>query len=370
MNNNYHVEYQATDLNGATYRQLITSANPIKEELKIHNMTIPVVLKYKTRFSRVIGFTADAGILIGLQHRTEYKTDASFDYEAIYYRDASGNFVYNTSATPGGPGFISYTQAQYLRNHDANYVQDYFNNTLHGITGYNVGIGIAPNHNSGTVDYTEGSIGFIVRPALSFYLSDAVALNVGAYYLYQPNDNNVSGSYQLTANRGDYNSVLNSVHSGNSQSFGGTVGLRFFFGKKHLPVVITAIDAIDPSACGLCDGAIILHGLIPDEEVNVNYSAGTANALYTGTVEPTGTVKLTGLCAGDYSNIKATIGKHSADGVPVALVNPPLRISSQNSTDPTAYGECNGTITLYGLRPNQAVNVAYNQDGGPQRFTG
>jgi len=83
LHDNFHVEYQSTDANGYVFRQIVSSQYPIKETQKITNINIPVVLKYKVRFSKVLGFTADAGALINLQMRSAYKTNASFNYEAV-----------------------------------------------------------------------------------------------------------------------------------------------------------------------------------------------------------------------------------------------------------------------------------------------
>src|SRR4051812_10843329 len=80
----FDVQYQSRDSHGATFRQWITATAPVKEQLKITNMNIPLVLKYKKRYTRRIGFTADAGVVYNLQVQNEYKTDASFDYQAIY----------------------------------------------------------------------------------------------------------------------------------------------------------------------------------------------------------------------------------------------------------------------------------------------
>lgn len=368
LSDNFHAEFQSTDANGDVFRQVVTSQYPIKETQKITNMNIPVVLKYKVRFSKVLGFTADAGALINLQMRSSYTTNASFNYEAIYQMNSTNTgTVYDNS-----PVYSSNDQVFIINKTpvpDGMTAQQYFNTYLPGY-GKRTGIGVMPNNTSGTFDYTTGSIGFIVRPQLSFYLSDMVALNVGGYYLYQPEMNTVKGTYQLTNKPGDYSSVLNTVSSANSQSFGGNVGLRFYFGRKWVPVVITSVDAFDPTMCGMNDGSMTLHGLIPNKPVAVDYTVNGANAQYTGTVEPGGSVKLTNLPGGEYSNITATIGKEKAATSNVTLVNPTLKITSENSTDPTAYGECNGTITLYGLQAGKAVTVSYSFNGTPQKFTG
>jgi outer membrane protein OmpA-like peptidoglycan-associated protein len=371
MSDKFHVEYQSTDANGDVFRQVVSSQYPIKETQKITNINIPVLLKYKVRFSKVLGFTADAGALVNLQTRSSYQTNASFNYEAIYQRIPNGDGSV-TSVYDNSPAYSQNDQVflinKYVPTNQT--VEQYFNATLPA-KGYNTGIGVKPGNNSGSFDYTMGSIGFIVRPQLSFYLSDMVALNVGGYYLYQPEMNTVKGSYQLTNKVGDYSSVLNTVNSGHSQSYGGNVGLRFYFGRKFVPVIISSADAMDPSACGMNDGSIVLHGLIPNKPVAVDYTVnGATNSQYTGTVEPTGNVKLTNLGGGEYSNITATIGREKANTANVTLVNPTLKITSENSTDPTTYGECNGTITLYGLQAGKPVTVSYNVNGAPQKFTG
>ena len=97
--------------------------------------------------------------------------------------------------------------------------------------------------------------------------------------------------------------------------------------------------------------------------MNVSYTVnGTTNSLYTGTVEPNGNVKISGLGAGAYTNISVTMGKHHLAGTPINLANPSLNIS-EFSTNPTAAGTCDGTITISGLRGGQHVTVNYNLNG-------
>ncbi len=86
---NFHVEYQSTDANGNTFRQLVTGSG-INEKMTIDNFNIPLVLKYKARFSKHWGFAADAGALFNLQMKNGYKTNAAFDYEAIYKLNPNG----------------------------------------------------------------------------------------------------------------------------------------------------------------------------------------------------------------------------------------------------------------------------------------
>ena len=227
---NFHIEYQSTDYQGNIFRQSLTANGGVKEKLNVSNFNIPLLFKYKKRFSQHIGFTADAGLLFNLQLNNAYSTNSTFDYEAIYKYslEAGGGTVYDNSSVPGTSDLLI-TKAQYLNNHTAGNVNDYFN-SLHA-QGYNVGLGVKPGNNSGNVSYMSGSVGFLVRPAISFYLSDKVALNLGAYYLYQNFNHTASNAYRLTDKVGEYNSMLNSVSTAQNNVYGISFGVRYFFGK-------------------------------------------------------------------------------------------------------------------------------------------
>ncbi len=224
----FDVQYQSKDNAGATFRQWITATAPIKEKLIITQMNIPFVLKYKNRFTRRVGFTADAGMLYNFQMQNSYSTDASFDYQAIYKYDVdqAGNYVpvYDNGVNPAVNDWLI-TKAQ-LNKHAGGDLPDSFNSYRN--QGYNVGLGITPDKKTGSTTYTKGSLGFIFRPALNLFLSDRVALNFGLYYMYQPITNTTTHGYRLTDKLGDYTSLTNSVSSTVYQSYGFNFGLRFF----------------------------------------------------------------------------------------------------------------------------------------------
>lgn len=229
----FHVEYKSTDANGNIFRQLVTANNPIKEKLQMTNINIPLVLKYKHRFSQRIGFTADLGALFNLQMTNSYSTDASFDYEAIYAVTGTGNltssYYDNTPDVSKLPNHILYTKAEHtLKNPDQS-LTDYFTQAHNG--GLNVGLGVKPNNNSGSASYATGSVGLLVQPGINYYLSDNFALSFGVYYIYQPFTNTVKSDYMLTNKMGEYSSFMNTATKVNNQSYGLNLGVRIYLGK-------------------------------------------------------------------------------------------------------------------------------------------
>ena len=362
---NFHAEYQSVDNNGFTFRQVVT-ANSINEQVKIDNFNIPLVLKYKNRMSKHWGFTADAGVLFNVKMKNEYSTNASFDYEAIYkfVTDENGIVtpVYDNASIPGATDFLI-TKNHYTKNNPAGNVKDYFDTKR--AAGYNVGLGVSPTQKEGTTSYATGSVGFLLQPSVNYFFSDRVALNVGAYYIYQPFKNEGTSTYTMTGKPGEYSSVMNAASTIKTQSFGGNLGLRFFLGKNEAGINITNTTQYDPSACGACDGSFALQGLKAGETATVSYKVNGANTATTSTalVNGEGTATVQNLCAGSYSDIKATIGNKSANSKPVNLIDPKLVLGRVESENPTSAGACDGTISMYGLRAGQQATVTYTIDG-------
>lgn len=363
---NYHVEYQATDGAGNIFRQLVTGNN-ISEHITSTMVNVPLVLKYKNKFSKRWGFTADVGALINLQMKNTYTTQASFDHEAIYKfvnnGDGGQTSVYDHSPVPEANDWLI-TKAEFLKNNPNGNVQDYFN--AKRAIGYNVGTGLEPTNKTGKTTYANASVGLLIQPSFSYYLSDRTALNFGGYYMYQPFKNNAESNYRLTDGSGNYSSVLNNATAINNQAYGLNLGVRFLLGNKR-PISISSIDKMTPTECGLCDGGMVLHGLTPNKQVSIDYSrnGGVPTRILT-TVEKDGNVKISNLCAGSYTGIIAKIRNSSVDAGPVTIADPTLSISSQNSTNPSASGICNGAVKLSGLPPNKQVVITYNFNGVKQ----
>lgn len=362
----FHVAYQSIDDQGFIFRQITTADNGITEKVKIDNYNIPVVIKYKYRFSEKWGVAADAGAVFNLSMKNHYSTDAIFDYEAIYQfthrGDGSLTSVYDNGTPPSTADFLL-TRAHFTKNNPDGNVQNYFDASYN--QGYNVGLGVRPNNHTGTVIYKR-SIGILFQPSANYFFSDRLALSIGGYFLFQPFNNSTSSNYMLTNRVGEYSSVLHTVSHVDNYSYGGNLGLRFFLGSKQTPLAITSIEPTLPTRCGTCDGAMTIHGLPPGKNVTVNYSLdGTPRPSWTGVAGGDGTVTLTGLCKGNYTNLTASIGKRSVNGNSIMLTEPELNVT-QTSTNITAYGACDATITLGGLYENHPVTVNYTLNGTPQ----
>lgn len=110
-------------------------------------------------------------------------------------------------------------------------------------------------------------------------------------------------------------------------------------------VLVTPVLAIsnvvktDPTVCGKKDGSIKLFGLTPLKPVSVAYNDGTPHTV-TGTVAGDSTFLMTGLGAGTYTGIAATVGLCTATWPTVVLVDPPPYMPSFTlTTGPGCFGD-------------------------------
>ncbi len=135
----------------------------------------------------------------------------------------------------------------------------------------------------------------------------------------------------------------------------------------YVPLVITPPPPIDPrpvvvnpAYCG-GQGQIILEGLFPGITDTVKYKYyGVWQTNVVGTVTVDSTITITGLLAGVYDSIIVTYGFcHSQYIGPLTLTNPPFPIRAISSVNPTDCGGHDGSITLYGLNPNQVDTIYY-----------
>ncbi len=216
---NYKIQYQSSSAVAPVFTQIIGSNQSIKETINTTNMNIPLVVKYKHQLGKKLGIAVDAGILYNMQIQNNYTTNASFDYEAIVPEKINDAYVYN----------LLITKAEISKTDPNNVAKDFL---LQHSLGYNVGLGVKPTSTSGTVSYTSGSIGLLLKPSLSYRVSKSVYLDLGVYFISQTFKNAASNTYMLTNKLGDYSSMMNSATSVTQTSMGLNLGARFYFYPK------------------------------------------------------------------------------------------------------------------------------------------
>ncbi len=133
-------------------------------------------------------------------------------------------------------------------------------------------------------------------------------------------------------------------------------------------LITISTSSSNPTKCGLCDGSIIISGLTPGDIDTVHYDlGGVPQPVVWATVSGGGTILISGLCSGTYSNIIAS--EHSCSSPPagpIVLTDPPIAITSISSTNPSSCGVCDGTITIGGLYPGYLFTLNYTKDGVAQ----
>lgn len=134
------------------------------------------------------------------------------------------------------------------------------------------------------------------------------------------------------------------------------------------PFVTPTATHVDPSFCGNNDGSITLEGLNPGELDTIKYTFnGVPQPPVVMLVSGTGTVTLSNLCAGVYTNITVTYYRCVSTPIgPVTLNNPGFFIDRLSITNPTKCGFNDGVIKIHGIRPGQTDTVKYTLDGVPQ----
>ncbi len=134
------------------------------------------------------------------------------------------------------------------------------------------------------------------------------------------------------------------------------------------PLLIPTATFTSPTYCAAHDGTITISNLYPGDADTIKYSInGVPQPPVVYVASAAGTIVITGLDQGVYSNIRSSFGPCTTNTVgPFTLVNPPFTMRNVTYTNPTKCGFCNGTITLYGLHPNQVDTIKYNINGVAQ----
>ncbi len=135
----------------------------------------------------------------------------------------------------------------------------------------------------------------------------------------------------------------------------------------HPPINVGPVVSVNPTCVGH-DGSINITGLTPGDTLTLNYMFNnTALGPFIYVIGPNGTITLNNLDAGLYHNIVLTNtgGCFTGDLGPDSLYYPTLAIDSISWTNPTCVGH-DGTITVYGMPPNDTTYIIYRNNGVPQ----
>lgn len=128
---------------------------------------------------------------------------------------------------------------------------------------------------------------------------------------------------------------------------------------------LTGISGTNPTGCGYHDGTITINGVPPNASYIVTYDFNNnPQPAITLPATPAGTVVLTGLGAGNYSNfvVSTLTGCLSNTVGPVTLVDPTLTIPGTSKVDPSICGTGDGSLTLQGLLPDSTYLLSYTMN--------
>jgi len=133
------------------------------------------------------------------------------------------------------------------------------------------------------------------------------------------------------------------------------------------PTFTITLTSTNPTICDACDGTITVGGFTPGLNDTITYMlGGVPQPPVYAVASASGTVTITGLCAGTYTNFIGRQGFCASPPTgPVVLVNPSITLSL-TPTNPTLCDACDGFITISGLNPGLSVTITYERGGVPQ----
>ncbi len=256
IDSGFRADYQSTDGEGRTFRQIIRGNTAFNEDVKINNINIPVLLRFKHQFGRAqqpspLGVWLDAGPMIGISNETRSTASGNFSYEAIYklspdkvsvvsgFDNTANPFDKQPSVATATSLLLTENAYNYQNNSDGR-APAYFDN-LHS-QGFNIGLNksIAPSQREQKTSYDAISFGAIVQGGISYQLNYNVTFMLGGYYIYQSwrnsSDNNVRITDKIINEGGqsyaNYHPLTDAVKQSNYSAYGLSAGFRIFFGEK------------------------------------------------------------------------------------------------------------------------------------------
>ena len=282
-----YADFQAVDSKNRTYRQIIRTVGPLTEDVKIDNLNVPVLLRFKHQFGRAykpssFGITADLGPVFGIYNQTVADASGKFSYESIYkLNQANGDVVsgFETDPVPSTGSALVLSEAEYSKDGrnatallDALFAQN---------QGFNVGLNksIAPAQRNQTGNYNAVSIGAMVQAGVTYQLSYHVTFMLGGYFMYQNYSNTGNDTYKPATkledvggtSYSDYRPLTSGAKKSDYTSYGLNAGFRIFFGERRDVDGDGIADAVD--RCKLEYGEARFNGCpdrdhdgIPDSE--------------------------------------------------------------------------------------------------------
>jgi hypothetical protein len=229
----FHVEYNSTDSKNRAFRQLV-SAHPIYENIHANNINVPFMLHYQRKYSDMVFFAVDAGLLYNVSMTYNYAASGSFNYEAVYkYNASTKSFVYDNSPVIEGSGTIPMTIAQYYATNPGGKNLVNYMDQLGQQWGTNIGVNKPISAKNGNVSYRNGKLGLILEPTMNYQMNDNTFLMIGIYYVTQSfNSVGNTNSMQFTNKIGSYNGLLNETKSFSSSTYGISLGIKLLLKDK------------------------------------------------------------------------------------------------------------------------------------------
>ncbi|QSE96897.1 gliding motility-associated C-terminal domain-containing protein [Fulvivirga lutea] len=124
----------------------------------------------------------------------------------------------------------------------------------------------------------------------------------------------------------------------------------------------------NPASCGVSTGSILLSGLTPSTNFDVNFLDDGTPDTRTGTSNVSGEFNIGGLDAGSYTNITVTdqgtgCSSNTLNG-PFSLSDPgAITLSIFNQSNPSTCGGDEGSIVLVGFNASTDYELTYFDDG-------
>ena len=257
----FHVEFKkATEAGDGYFRQLISTDHAISERITMKNMSIPLLLMYKYVYNDNLFFSVCAGVVYNIKSSSTYKTNANFDYEALYQFEGNTP-VYDNSLIPDSTDF-PVTKKGYnaflTKYPNSPTLNEFFKfQDSVGVAKGSVGLNESPNKTTGMVKYSTGSLGYTAEIAANYRLMKNIYLRGGIYYTalsFKNPSNNSSERLTDAKVQGKpgqdlgvtYNSLLSEVTSLNGNNYGITIGVRVYLNKTAWKYMEPDMDRITP----------------------------------------------------------------------------------------------------------------------------